>query len=327
MTRRPANPLRLFPLLLLCLALAACGDKPAAPAAGGHDDHEGHADEDGGHDHAAKHGGAMVVSSDHKAHFEFVHDDEAGLVKLWIYDGELAPVVIKQAPVINVPADSGPVQVKGQAPDGASSSSEWHFAHKALIGHVHGARLRLAVGTATYTPDLPDVHDEHADEDHDGHAHDGDADDGHDHDAHDHEGEGPHHGIVQPFFAEDGTEAGHIEIKLHDDKGDLELWLGKDEAMKQPFDIQVGSAVSILFVSLDNRQVPLHVRDAEKNEDEDGVAHIRAGNTDYFVFPGDTGADATWLQGEAFKAKVAIAFTSGAKLFKTKAFELTPHDH
>ena len=207
----------------------------------------------------------------------------------------------------------------------------WHFSHEALKGHVHGARLRVMAMDRSYMVDFPDVHDEDGHDDHEGHAHDahdeGDEDGmEHDHD-HAHEGEGPHHGLVRAFLDADGHVAGYIELKLHDDKGDLELWIAKDEDMKKPFDLTSGSQPTVMFTSMKNRTVQLRVRNNDKNEDEDGVANMRAGHTNYFIFPGTTGADAKWLMGKGFKATVAVAFQSKAGVFKTKAFELTPHAH
>lgn len=38
--------------------------------------------------------------------------------------------------------------------------------------------------------------------------------------------EGPHHGMLVPLTVEGSDEAvGYAEVKLHDDKGDIELWL------------------------------------------------------------------------------------------------------
>ena len=333
---------RFVPLFVLCLALAACGGEKTSisdtkPAEGGHDDHDEH-----GHDHAAPHGGSMVVSSDHALHFEIAHDAGAGLVKLWIYDADVKPLATSEVPVINIALEDSPVQVKGQALDGKSSATEWHFSHEALKGHVHGARLRILAQNRTYMVDFPDVHDEDGhdeheghdhdgekQEDHDGHAHDaeGEEHDGHDHDADEHAGEGPHHGILQAFTGADGKTAGYVEIKLHADVGDIELWIAHDEAMKKPLDLPLGARPSVTFTSMENRKVSLQVRNEDENEDEDGVANNRDGKTNYFVFPGETGRDVAWLQGKAFKATVAVAFQSGTDVYKTKAFELKPHTH
>jgi len=311
---------RLIPLFLLSLALAACGGEKN-PTGGTEDaDHDAH--DERSHDHAAPHGGELVVSSDHAMHFEIAHDAEAGLVKLWIYDGDVKPVSTSAVPVINIPLADGPVQVKGQAADGAASATEWHFQHTALTGHVHGARLRVLALDRTYTVDFPDEHG------HDEHDHDGDHDQDGDHDhGHDHEGEGPHHGIVQPFTDGEGKTAGYVELKLHGDAGDLELWIAKDEAMQRPFDLPLSARVTLMFTSMGNRKVLLQVRNEDENEDEDGVANNRDGNTNYFIHPGDTGADVAWLKGETFTATVAVAFQSGATAFNTKAFELKPHAH
>ncbi len=112
-----------------------------------------------------------------------------------------------------------------------------------------------------------------------------------DEDDHGHEHTSPHHGIVAPF------EGGHLELKLHDDKGDLELWLATDPNINKD------------------------------NEDEDGLPNIRDGKTNYFIFPGDTGADASWLQGKDFKATVKVSFDHAGKAHASEEFELVPHTH
>ena len=122
-------------------------------------------------------------------------------------------------------------------------------------------------------------------------------------------------------------DAGHLELKLHDDKGDLELWLTEDEKGTAPIDLPLDAKISVTFVDMDNKVVTLAVRNTEKNEDEDGLPNIRDGKTNYFIFPGDTGADASWLQGKAFRAKVVVSFEHAGKTVKSEAFELAPHTH
>lgn len=150
------------------------------------------------------------------------------------------------------------------------------------------------------------------------------ADDDHATDgAHEHaENVGRHHGILAPFEGEGAS--GVIELKLHDDKGDLELWVTTDG--KAPFDLPLDSVVQVKFTA-QNKTVPLVVRDKDRNEDEAGNANNRDGKTNYFIYPGDTGADAAWLQGKAFKAMVTVSFTRDGKPYSTKEFELTPHVH
>lgn len=99
-----------------------------------------------------------------------------------------------------------------------------------------------------------------------------------------HPPEGPRLGILAEFRGE--PDRGHLELKLHDDKGDLELWLAKDAAMTQPFDLPLSTRIEISFPDMDHRTVRLAPRDEVRNEDEDGNANIRDGRTNYFIFPG-----------------------------------------
>lgn len=157
-----------------------------------------------------------------------------------------------------------------------------------------------------------------------GHGHSHSHGDGQHH-HHDHE-HSPHDGVMEPFRA--GQEkAGYVELKLHDDKGDLELWLTKDKDGKEPFDLPLNSVLTVTFPTLDAKTVELKIRNDKKNEDEDGQGNIREKKTNYFIFPGDTKADASFLKGKDFKKKVRVLFKSGGVDYKTPLFELRPHSH
>ena len=147
-------------------------------------------------------------------------------------------------------------------------------------------------------------------------------------DGHGHEhGPTPHEGVVAVFQGPDGAVAGHLELKLHDDKGDLELWVAKDDKLAQPFDLPLDAVVKVQFVDVGNRTVELRVRNAAKNEDEDGAANVRDGRTNYFIFPGETGADAKWLMGTTFTSIVRLTFTVDGKAYASEEFMLVPHTH
>ena len=144
--------------------------------------------------------------------------------------------------------------------------------------------------------------------------------DGH---GHDHV-EGPHSGVPATFK---GNENGHLELKLHDDKGDLELWLSQDAALTKPFDLPLTDSVEIEFIDVDGRKVTLRPRNTEKNEDEDGNPNIRSGKTNYFIYPSKDGQDASWLKGKAFQSIVIVHFTLDGKEFVSEEFILKPHVH
>ena len=136
----------------------------------------------------------------------------------------------------------------------------------------------------------------------------------------------PHMGLIVPFRSGQ-SKAGFIELKLHDDKGDLELWLTKDKAGITPFDLPLDSRVTASFPQLAGKTVTLQVRNDTQNEDEDGKGNIRDRKTNYFIFPGDTKADASFLLGKSFSADVVVSFTSGAIDYETSPFKLAPHSH
>lgn len=135
--------------------------------------------------------------------------------------------------------------------------------------------------------------------------------------------ESPHHGVMAAL--EGG--AGHLELKLHDDKGDLELWLTQDAAGEQPLDLPLDTVVRVTLIDKGNRTVELRVRNREQNEDEDGNPQIRAGKTNYFIFPGDTGADASWLEGEGFSSLAVVEVPLGDRTVRSEEFALVPHAH
>lgn len=147
-------------------------------------------------------------------------------------------------------------------------------------------------------------------------------------DGHGHEhGATPHEGVVAAFKGPDGAVVGRLELKLHDDKGDLELWLAKDEKISQPFDLPLDGVVRVEFVDVGNRVVELRARNAVKNEDEEGTANVRDGKTNYFIFPGETGADAKWLMGAKFSSIVRLTFKVDGKDHVSEEFMLVPHTH
>lgn len=147
-------------------------------------------------------------------------------------------------------------------------------------------------------------------------------------DGHGHEhGAAPHEGVVATFGGPGGKPAGHLELKLHDDKGDLELWLARDAKLAEPFDLPLDAVIRVEFVDVGGRTVDLRARNAVKNEDEAGTANVRGGGTNYFIFPGDTGADATWLMGVKFSSIVRLRFTSGGVEHLSEEFMLVPHTH
>lgn len=147
------------------------------------------------------------------------------------------------------------------------------------------------------------------------------------HDAHGHTHEAtPHDGVVAKLNA-NGKSVGWLELKLHDDKGDLELWLAEDEAMESPLDLDPAASITVEFVDVQGRKVKLAPRNGDKNEDEDGVANMRDGKTNYFIFPGDSGADASWLQGKQFQSIVEVAVEAGDTELNSDELVLRPHTH
>merc|ERR1712050_296723 len=64
-------------------------------------------------------------------------------------------------------------------------------------------------------------------------------------------------GILSPLEDADGKLVGFIELKLHDDAGDLELWLCADGAMSQPLDFPADTVITVTCPTHGNRSVQL----------------------------------------------------------------------
>lgn len=139
---------------------------------------------------------------------------------------------------------------------------------------------------------------------------------------HIHPNEGPNGGFLFPVFDVDGKQNATVEIKLHDDAGDLEVWLKKGGYDGEALLLPTATILTLDFPALD-RNVTLAVKDHERNEDESGNSTVVEAKTNYFVFPGETGVDATWLMGAEFAAKVELSFTNAT----TGSFVLRPHIH
>ena len=123
---------------------------------------------------------------------------------------------------------------------------------------------------------------------------------------------------------------GFLELKLHDDLGDLELWLASVNnttgGADAPLDFPADTVVRVAFPSHGGRVVNLRVRNREDNEDEDGVANMRVGRrTNYFIFPGESGEDAAWLCGQKWRGVAEVAFSSGGFSYACAPFVLVPH--
>lgn len=137
----------------------------------------------------------------------------------------------------------------------------------------------------------------------------------------------PHDGVVASWSAADGGARGMLELKLHDDKGDLELWLGRDATLAEPLDLPLDAVATVRFIDLGDRKVALAPRNRVQNEDETGAPNVRAGKTNYFVFPGATGADSTWLKGLEFASIAVVTFDLEGVTCTSDEFVLRPHGH
>ena len=136
---------------------------------------------------------------------------------------------------------------------------------------------------------------------------------------------GPHEGVVTTCSSTNAPSF-FAEIKLHDDKGDIEIWLGKTADFKDSHSIPPTAKVALGF-SEHGRSVDLAVRDLRSNLDEDGTTRLKDGVTDYFIFPGETASDARWLQGGEFIDEVVLTVTHSGGSRVCEVVTLIPHSH
>lgn len=127
---------------------------------------------------------------------------------------------------------------------------------------------------------------------------------------------------------------GFLELKLHGDAGDLELWLyesfpisnWKVAGKPKPLDVPIETVICLSFASPEGKTLEMRVRNGDKNEDEDGTPNMRGSATNYFIFPGETGADADWLVGEKARYMLTVSFEAGGKSYAADPFILVPHE-
>jgi len=143
-------------------------------------------------------------------------------------------------------------------------------------------------------------------------------------------------GILSVFNC-DGVRCGFMELKLHGDAGDLELFLyegfpvsdWKNTSKGTPFDVPKETVITLTFPKHEGKSVTLKVRNEEQNEDEDGNPNMRGGCTNYFIFPGESDQDPAFLIGEtvtSWRGLVTMSFEAGGKSYYADPFVLVPHD-
>lgn len=144
----------------------------------GHDDHEGH---DHGHPSEGPHHGSLIELGGEEYHAEFVHDEDAGTVTIYILDGAAKEAVAIDATeiMINLKHDGKGEQFKlaasPDAGDAEGKSSRFVSTDKELgedLEHEDAdASLVLKINGKSYRGAISHDHDH--DDDHD-HGHDDD---------------------------------------------------------------------------------------------------------------------------------------------------------
>ncbi|MHC4945452.1 MAG: efflux RND transporter permease subunit, partial [Planctomycetota bacterium] len=172
---------------------------------------QGGIDESGSHDHGqGAHGGALMSVGAHIADLEWLHDEQAGKVTIYLTDHDGGPVAIEVAPKINLVTAEGNKQIVCRGKD-AEAGKAWCFeaSDDALKTCELKGRIALKIEGKPYSVEIAlhehdhgqasgleaDMDPAHEHDDDPGHEHAEDADAGHTaegeagHD-HDHEGEG-----------------------------------------------------------------------------------------------------------------------------------------
>ena len=185
---------RLLGALCVTAGLAfwvGCDNSPSSEKAseGGHAHEEGHDHGEEGHDHEVPHNhptegphhGSLIELGDEEYHGEFLHDEKAGTVTVYVLDSAAKKVVPVAAgtTTINVRLKDGAksFQLKASPAEGdpAGKSSRFVSSEKALHEAIDAegaeARFRVTIGGTPYSGKIP-AHDHDHDHDHgDGHKH------------------------------------------------------------------------------------------------------------------------------------------------------------
>eukprot|EP01052_Picozoa_sp_SAG31_P035768 SAG31_NODE_4360_length_3312_cov_2.190787_5_plen_125_part_00 len=118
---------------------------------------------------------------------------------------------------------------------------------------------------------------------------------------------------------------GQPKIRLYKSAGEQTSW--QSHAGKPvPFDLPKETVIRLTFPSHEGKALEMHVRNNDKNEDEEGTPNMREGGTNYFIFPGKTGQDPEWLKGEKWRGIAKVAFEANGKSFACDPFVLVPHE-
>ncbi|MDF3129695.1 hypothetical protein P0Y35_10860 [Kiritimatiellaeota bacterium B1221] len=139
--------------------------------------------------------------------------------------------------------------------------------------------------------------------------------------------EGPHHGWMIKLYSPEGVHSGWAEVKLHDDKGDIEVRYQEVEDPAKPLLLPPETVNVLLFPEL-KLQADLFVRNLDENEDEDGVPTLMNGETHYFIFPTREDQDPKPFLGKKFAspARLLLGDPSEPQLM-SPGFLLLPHVH
>jgi len=164
--------------VVVCLAAMACTPPGPPPSAGGGSDEHAH---DHGHAHGHAHddagpsGGHVVELGDEQYHIEWLHDDNAGLVTMFVLDADAAHEfpITADAIRVEIATDQGsqefllePVdRAEGLAAKFETNSPPLIEALKAAGNGVE-ATVSVQIGDETFSQKL-----EHAHGDAHGHAH------------------------------------------------------------------------------------------------------------------------------------------------------------
>ncbi|MGQ0613739.1 MAG: hypothetical protein ACT4PV_08385 [Planctomycetaceae bacterium] len=131
--------------ILLCCALAACGEKKKEGDGGAH-----------AHDAPGPNGGEVSDLGGGAFHLEILHDHVGGAMTVWVLDSRMEKNVPVPAPVVNLVTNEGPVQftLEAATPLSEGKAECWKGSHAGLRTDAWDGRIVIVAGGKTFQAPL-----------------------------------------------------------------------------------------------------------------------------------------------------------------------------
>ena len=136
-------------------------------------------------------------------------------------------------------------------------------------------------------------------------------------------GAAPRHGGVLTAVVVADAPCGFLEACLDGATGALEMYL--TDLDHAPLRVAQNAFFAVKVPKF-GRAVKLGLREPTENRDGSGTVTMVDGRTNYFVFPGTTGSDASWLTGLDWRASVEVRARADGRVIEAKPFVLVPRE-